>query len=364
MNKIPILHQFTPEPTRVNAAVPWNIPQVNALSFWPYANGVSPVAAVIDTGIDTAHSEFAGRIFMPRSFDGQMNDPIGHGTHVAGTIAGATKGMIPWARIMPLKVGFGTGQTNIQIWDAFLAIMDHNATCKDEDKVVAVNCSFDGPPDAMMAYYIRTLVSSDVSVVVAAGNRGDGDPRTEEPFSYPGFLWEVITTGALNRDNTPAGFSSSYDGIDLSAPGVDIVSAAPGGGYAIMSGTSMATPHVTGAILLLKAAYRKAQGRWPTTDETEAMLWKCAKPLPSDSKLVGRGLLYLPNQISTAQTKQADTAPFIKDNRTMVPLRFVAEALGAEVDGNNLPFVTAELGDKKVTLLIDSKGYSIETKLL
>jgi major intracellular serine protease len=352
------------ENIKPSVTIPWNITQTNAPAFWPFAHGIAPVGAVIDTGIDTAHAEFAGRIFMPKSVDGTpMSDSVGHGTHVAGTIAGATKGMMPWARIMPLKITFGSGQTNIQIWDAFLAILDHNRECKDEDKVVAVNCSFDGPADAMMNYYIRALVESDVTVVVAAGNRGDGDPNTHECFGYPAYLYEVITTAALNQDNSPAGFSSSFDGVDLSAPGADIISAAPGGGFVALSGTSMATPHVTGAILLIKAAFRKKYTRWPTTDETEAILWKCIKPLPSDSRLTGRGALNLLGQIVTTQTKQADVAPYIKDGRTQVSLRFVAEALGAEVDGSRLPFVTAELGDKKITLLKDSKGYSVDTKL-
>lgn len=346
-------------------AIPWNILAVNAPSFWPWAQGVSPVGAVIDTGIDSHHPEFAGRIYRGKSFSGSsLTDTEGHGTHVAGIAVGATLGMMPWARVMPLKIGFKSSQTIIQIWDAFLTIMDHNKTCRDEDKVVAVNCSFDGPPDAMMAYYIRTLVNSGVSVVAAAGNRGDGDANTEEPFSYPGFMYEVITTGALKRDHTPSGFSSSYDGIDLSAPGEDIVSAAPGGGKIAMSGTSMAAPHVFGAILLIKAAYRKKHGHWPTTEETEKILWQCIKPLPSDSKLVGAGLLWLPGQIVTTKKMQADVEPFIKNNRTQVSLRLLGEALGARVDGSSLPTVKVELGSKTVRLNINKKEYTVESKLL
>lgn len=360
----PHLHPYQTGPATAQAGSPWNILQTNAPAFWPFAQGVSPVGAIIDTGIDTAHSEFKGRIFMPKSFTGEpMGDTVGHGTHVAGTVAGATVGMCPWARIMPLKVGFGTSQTNIQIWDAFLAILDYNKTAKDEDKVVAVNCSFDGPVDPMMNYYIRALTESGVSVVVAAGNRGDGNPETHECFGYPAYLYEVITTAALNKDGSPAGFSSSFDGIDISAPGVNIVSAAPGGGFVAMSGTSMATPHITGAIMLIKAAFRKKYNRWPTTEETEAILWKCVSPSIYDERLIGRGSLYMPGQIITRENKHVDVAPFIQNSRTFVPLRFIAEALGAKVDGSNLPFVTSELGNTKVIMLKDSKGYTVETKL-
>lgn len=360
------LHPFTLKSAGIEpAGTPWNITQTNAPAFRKHAEGISPVVAVIDTGIDAAHPEFAGRIFMPRTFDGTaMGDPVGHGTHVAGTIAGKTKGMMPMARIMPLKVTFGTSQTNIQIWDAFLAILDHNKKCRDEDKVVAVNCSWDGPVDPFINYYIRELTETGVSVVVAAGNRGDGDPSTHECFGYPAYLWEVITTAALNQDGTPAGFSSSFDGVDISAPGVNVVSAAPGGDFVAMSGTSMATPHITGAIALLQAAFRKKYGRWATCEEIEQVLWKCVKPLAADDKLVGRGALFLPGEIVTTETKQADTVPFInKDNRTMVPLRFMAESLGAKVDGSKLPKVSAQLGDRLVTMTIDSKEYAVEEYL-
>lgn len=360
------LYPYMIGPTSIKPdGIPWNIMQTNAPAFWPHALGsISPVAAVIDTGIDTTHSEFKGRIFMPKSFDGEMKDTEGHGTHVAGTIAGVTVGMCPWARIMPLKVGFGTNRTPVQIWDAFAYILDHNKKCKDEDKVVVVNCSFSGGADPFMNYYIRTLTESDVSVVVSAGNLGDGNPNTHECFGYPAYLWEVITTAALNKDETPAGFSSSFDGIDISAPGVDIISAAPGGGYVTMSGTSMATPHVTGAILLIKTAFRKKYGRWPTTEETENILWKCIKPLnKADKRLTGRGALFMPKDIVRVETKDADTEPILKDNRTMVSIRFVAESLGAMVDGSKLPTVTAELGDIRVTLNIGKKTYFVEEKL-
>jgi major intracellular serine protease len=359
------LYPFTIKPTSIlPVGILQNIQRTNAQNFWQFATAISPVAAVIDTGIDTNHSEFTGRIFKPRTFDGSavMNDTIGHGTHVAGTIAGKTVGMMPWARVMPLKVAFGANAA-MQIWEAFLAILDHNKTAPDEDKVVVLNCSFDGGVDPFMNYYIRALVESGVSVVAAAGNRGDGDPKTHECFGYPAYLWEVITTAALDSNDKVAGFSSSFDGVDISTPGVDIVSAAPGGGYQSMSGTSMATPHITGAILLIQAAYRKKYGKWATTDEVENILWKCVKPLQSDKKLTGRGALFMPNEIVKVETKQADVAPFIQNGRLMTSFRFVGEGFGASVDGNNLQAITAELNDRKLVLAKDKKPYTVETLL-
>lgn len=345
---------------------PWNIQKTNAPIFRAFAKNISPVVAVIDTGIDLNHQEFAGRIYKPRTFDGTpMSDSVGHGTHVAGTIAGKTVGMFPNARIMPLKVNFGSNQTHIQIWDAFLAIMDHNKECADEDKVVVVNCSFSGPPDAFINYYIRTLVSSGVTVVVAAGNNGDGNPNTEEPFSYPGFIYEVITTGALDQQNTPTGFSSSYDGIDISAPGADVISAIPGGGFGAMSGTSMAAPHVAGAVLLLKAAFRYKHKRWPTTEETEEILWECVKPLSFDEKLIGRGMLFLPHVISSQEKRVFLVPPKIDGGRTTLPVRDVGELFDFNVDWDaNLRMVTIEKLKKRATMFIDKIEYLVEKSLL
>lgn len=359
------LFPYVVESMEKQSDIPLGVKQTNAPSFWQFAQGISPVVAVIDTGLDTAHVEFSGRIFNPKSLDGNpMNDSEGHGTHVAGTIAGATCGMIPWARIMPLKVCFGTRTINEQIHNAFLVIMDHNKACADKDKVVAVNCSFSGPADSIMAYYIRTLVKSGVSVVVAAGNGGDGDPDTEECFSYPAFIDEVITTGALYSNEKPTSFSNSFEGVDISALGTYVYSSWPGNGYRALSGTSMATPHVTGAVALIKAAFYTKYGRWPNSEETENILWKCIKPLNYSEKLVGRGMLYMPNQLVSAEQKQADVAPYIKGGRTMVPFRFMGEALGVTVGwGTAAKKVTAELGDKKIEMTIDSKCYSKSTML-
>lgn len=357
------LYPFTTKPVSTKpSSIPWNIAQTNAPAFWKFAEGVSPVIAIIDTGIDMEHPEFAGRIFMPKSFDGQpMGDSVGHGTHVAGIIAGKTMGMMPTARIMPLKVEFGPN-VNMQIWEAFIYILDWNRTAPDADKVVAVNCSWDGPADPFVNYYVRALTEIGVSVIAAAGNRGDGDPSTHECFGYPAYLWEVITTAALNKDGTSARFSSSFDGVDISAPGVNIISAAPGGDFVSMSGTSMATPHVVGGVALLFAAFRKKYGRWPSIEELEATLWKCIKPLTTDSRIVGRGALYLPSEISASVKKSTDVAPFIKDGRVMTPFRFMGESFDAQVDWKD-PNVTAKIGNKKVTMAVNSKDYYIEDNL-
>lgn len=345
--------------------IPWNIQQTNARALLPFTGTVSPVGAVIDTGLHTAHYEFTGRVFKAKSLSEEnLVDTVGHGTHVAGIGVGKTKGMFPTARVMPLQVKFETAQTQSQIWDAFLAILDHNRVCADIDKVVAVNCSFGGGIDPFVHHYIRELYTQGVSVICAAGNSGDNNPETHECLgAYPGYHYEVISVGALNPDQTPAPFTSSFHGIDIAAPGVHVVSAWPSGDYMGLSGTSMAAPHIFGAVLLIKAIFRNKYGRWPSGEETERMLFSFVKPLKGDVRLVGRGALLMPSALTKTTTKTMDVAPFIKSSRTFTPARFVAESLGAYVDGSKLPLVTASLDNKTATFKIGSNKF-VETDTL
>lgn len=276
-----------------------NITQVAAPSFWTKTKGGGAVVAVIDTGLDVNHPEFAGRIYKATNMtnaDKNIVDQQGHGTHVAGIIAGASCGVAPEARIWPFKVVTDGKEylTTAFINEAFRTILAHNRTCVPEDKVVAVNCSFSGISyDPYMAYMIRSLVEQGVTVVAAAGNQGDGKADTYEIASYPAYLWECLTVGALNKDLSSAAYSSSFDGIDLAAPGTEVYSAWPGGGYKLLSGTSMAAPHVTGAMALIYDAWRKREGVWPTEEEAVKILMKHIRKVEIDSRLVGAGMLNL-----------------------------------------------------------------------
>jgi major intracellular serine protease len=355
------LWRYTIQDTPQLLERPWNIDQVAAPSFWGKSRGGGAVVAVIDTGLDVFHPEFAGRVYKPRNlttnFDqGVVADKQGHGTHVAGIIAGKTCGVAPEARIMPLKVFQDSGEADVGlcIQEAFKAIIDHNKSAAPEDKVVVVNCSFGSTVyDSIIAYYIRTLVAQGVTVVVAAGNAGDGKPDTHEVFSYPAYIWECLTVGATNQDGQCAGYSNSFDGIDLGAPGTDIYSAWPGGEYKLLSGTSMSAPHVSGALALIYDAWRQREGVWPTEEEAVSVLLSGVRKVDIDPFLVGEGILSLAfNSLPIPAAKEVVMwvgsyralvngrrvlldQPAVIDNvsnRTLVPLRFVAETLGRPVD--------------------------------
>ena len=276
----------------------WNLKMINVESFWNNPNGSKGddiVIAVVDTGLDVNHKEFTGRIIGAKNFTSiesidNVKDVEGHGTHVAGTIAGKTTGVAPEARIMPLKV-FGDAKVNLNIQEAFIHILRWNETAKEKDKVVAVNCSFGGSYDPMMHYLIRRLINSGVAVIVAAGNSGDGRADTIEFASYPSFLYEVITTGAIEESGNPAGYSNTHDGIDVGAPGSLIYSAWPNNEYRLLSGTSMATPHVTALYGLIVASFKKREKRYPTVKEVESILFKHIKKVNIDSAFVGEGII-------------------------------------------------------------------------
>lgn len=294
------LFPYTVQDTKPQVDLPWNIKQINAPSFWKETKGGGAVVAVVDTGLDINHKEFSGRIYKPlnltfKAEPQNLNDKIGHGTHVAGIIGGTTCGVAPEVRIMPLKVFPDSSRdynVDLYIQEAFKVIVDHNKACAEKDKVVAVNCSFGGAYyDPMTAYFIRTLVSQGVTVVVAAGNAGDGDPSTHEVFSYPAFIWECLTVGATDEQSKSAGYSNSFDGIDIGAPGTDIYSAFPGNVYKKMSGTSMSAPHVTGAVALIYDLLRKRYGKYPSEEEVAIAVLKHIRKVNLDPFFVGEGIL-------------------------------------------------------------------------
>lgn len=278
--------------------IPENLAQINAPLFWGNSKGKDVVVAVIDTGLDIQHPDFAGRIVTPANFtqDGDgpadVTDQDGHGTHVAGIIGGAKTGVAPECRIMPIKV-FGRAD-GFQFQEAFRYVWDYNRRAPEEDRVVAVNCSWGGPYDPVVHYFIRELVRNGCAVIVAAGNQGDGNPDTSESFSWPAFLEEVVTVGALDlTGQQPAAFSSSFLGLDLAAPGTSVLSTWPGGGYRSLSGTSMSAPHVTGAYAAICGAWRAREGQNPTEEDGVKTLFRHIKTVDVDRRMVGLGLLDL-----------------------------------------------------------------------
>ncbi|MFK4038281.1 S8 family peptidase [Nonomuraea wenchangensis] len=281
--------------------------------------GKGSTIAVLDTGIDRDHPFFAGRIVGEACFSATSTDPYYgakplcpngqsvqtgagaadaetaacvvnganqcyHGTHVAGIAAGKkaagapSNGVAPEAGILPIQVftrldgpvcqeELGRAApcfaTFVSAQKAALQYVDSVHAGKN---VIAVNMSLGGgakqtkhcdadPSAGALKDEIVWLKQFGVSVVVAAGNEGFTDG-----VSSPACVSAAVAVGATDDQDAVAAFSNRGALLDLFAPGVQINSAVPGGGYRVLNGTSMAAPHVAGALALVRQAYPQLSG--------------------------------------------------------------------------------------------------------
>ncbi|MBM7691220.1 major intracellular serine protease [Peribacillus deserti] len=278
--------------------VPKGIELIQAPKVWEQTKGKGMTIAVLDTGCDITHPDLKDRIKGGRNFtkddSGNQNiyqDYNGHGTHVAGTIAASLnqKGVIgaaPEADLLIIKVLDKNGSGQYE-W------IKNGILYAIEQKADVISMSLGGPsddPDLHEA--IKKAVQNHILVVCAAGNEGDGDDKTDE-LGYPACYNEVISVGAINLERRSSQFTNSNNEVDLVAPGEDIISTYLNGKYAKLSGTSMAAPHVSGALALIKVVANENFGRNLTEPELYAQLIKRTIPLGHSAKLEGNGLLYL-----------------------------------------------------------------------
>ncbi|MER5448710.1 S8 family peptidase [Streptomyces sp. NPDC002764] len=220
---------------------------------WPSSAGAGVTVYVIDTGIRITHKDFGGRASYGWDFVGNdrtASDGNGHGTHVAGTIAGTTYGVAKKAKLVAVRVldNSGTGTTS-------QVIAGIDWVTRHAGKPAVANLSLGTAHNAQLDAAVRNSIASGVTYAVAAGN--DGLPAD---LYSPADVREAITVGATDRADARAGFSDYGSAVDLFAPGVSITSAwgTSDTAKATFSGTSMATPHVTGAAALYLAGHPKA----------------------------------------------------------------------------------------------------------
>lgn len=256
------------------ASLDKSVPQIGVPAAWKAGfTGKGVTIAVLDTGTDSTHPDLKGQILAEKNFSAAKDtkDRVGHGTHVASIAAGTgaksggtLKGVAPDAKLLSGKVlddeGYGEDS-------GILAGMEW-AVAQGAD---IVNLSLGGPDspevDPLEAAVDKLSAEKGVLFAIAAGNEGDGAGTVGSPGSADA----ALTVGAVDDKDLLADFSSRGPRIgdgaikpDVTAPGVDTTAAIPPGsliarevgekpaGYATISGTSMATPHVAGAAALLK----------------------------------------------------------------------------------------------------------------
>lgn len=249
---------------------------IKARTMWNKGyTGKGVKIAILDTGCDVNHDELKDKIIGGYNFTHNddynpevYNDYNGHGTHVAGIISSVAKD----SQLLILKVldEKGNGGYN-EIVNAINYAIDQN--------VDIISLSLGGYIDDSTLYSaVIRAINNHILVVCASGNDGDGDFNTEEKI-YPGAYNEVIQVGAMDENYSITDFSNSNKEVDLIAPGKDIVSTFPGNKYATLSGTSQATPFVSGALALLKQYCREDFERELREDELYAQLIKRTKTL-------------------------------------------------------------------------------------
>ncbi|KAL1608512.1 hypothetical protein SLS60_003454 [Paraconiothyrium brasiliense] len=223
--------------------------------------GAGTYAYVIDTGIRTTHQEFGGRAVWGANFAGDSidTDANGHGTHVAGTIGSTTYGVAKGTNLVAVKVLDATGSGSLSNVIAGIQWAIQNATASGRVGKTVFNLSLGGPTASSATNAaVAAAVRAGLFVAVAAGNDAV-DASQSSPASEP----TVCTVGATDKNDVFASFSNYGRLVDILAPGVDIksLSNANDTATAVLSGTSMATPHIAGlgAYLLALEGTRSPQ---------------------------------------------------------------------------------------------------------
>ncbi|MFX4292691.1 type VII secretion-associated serine protease mycosin [Streptomyces bohaiensis] len=299
----------------------WALEAVNAEEAWETTRGAGVVVAVLDTGVDASHRDLAGAVLegadlVPHGAGPGAPTWAAHGTAMAGIIAGrghgaaradGVIGIAPEAQILPVRVlleeddparGQKRAEGGNAVAEGIRWAVDHGA---DVVNLSLGDDSESAHPDPEEDAAIRYALRNGVVVVASAGNGGESGDPVSYPAGYPG----VIAVTAVDRAGSRAPFSTRRWYATVSAPGKDVIIAAPGDRYMQGWGTSAAAAFVSGAVALLRAAHPEL-----TPAEVRRLLAATAREAPEGghSAALGAGLVDPAAAIEAAGTDRPLTA--------------------------------------------------------
>jgi subtilisin family serine protease len=242
---------FTPQ--GFNEIIDWGLTLLHVPPHWKETQGAGVRVALLDTGIDESHPDLEAAIDDARDFTRSRGGPAdynGHGTHVAGIVAARQNGrgvigVAPLCRLLIGKVLDNDGAGNSA---AVAAAIDW--ACDEGARLISMSLGSPEPDPRLLAV-IRHATAKGVFIIAAAGNAG----RTNS-VNYPARWRETVAVAAVDRTGLLSGFSSRGPQVDIAAPGHSVLSTYRNGGYARLSGTSMAAPFVAGVVALLVSLHR------------------------------------------------------------------------------------------------------------
>jgi len=253
--------------------IDWGLKLLGVPPLWKETQGEGIKVGVLDTGIALEHPDLRPAILKARDFTRSPSaayDAQGHGTHVSGIIAARRNahgivGVAPETKIITAKVlnddGAGTSQ------DIVAGI--HWAMEAGAD-ILSMSLG-SSEPDEEIHQALLLAISRGVFVITAAGNEGPELDTVGYPAGFP----EMVAVGSIDRRKRLSQFSSRGRQVDVVAPGDEITSCYPPRGYAVLSGTSMATPFVSGVVALALAKHRKMGGKTPLRTQQDLIQHLC-----------------------------------------------------------------------------------------
>lgn len=253
--------------------IDYGVNMVGAPLEWGETMGEGVKVGIIDTGIDAGHVDLKNRIadyvnFTAAGGPEDIDDENGHGTHVSGIVAAEKNGVgvvgvAPEAKLYIAKAFDKTGKTT------YPAIAKSLNWMMDK-QVDVINMSFSSDLSTKeYANLIAKVHQSGISMICAAGNEGELGDNT---IGYPANFRDTIAVTAVDINKRITDFSSTGTAAEIAAAGKDIYSTYLDNGYATLSGTSMATPIITGAVAILQGKGMRRYNRKLTPDEIRLLL--------------------------------------------------------------------------------------------